>query len=146
MDQQEVPMPPMPPSQPAMGNQPQPTAQMPEMICPQCHFPVKPEYYYCPNCGKSLHEAPLSTSLGTQLWIYGFSIILPIICFLAVSYWPGIKYFKSKDPGAQQIGLIAIILMALSTIITFWLAIVWIQQAVQSSVNSVGNLGGLGGF
>jgi hypothetical protein len=135
MEPEQIPIPPTPP-----GGAPS------AMICPQCHFPVKPEYYYCPNCGKPLHEPPLSTSVGTQLWIYAFSIILPIICFLAVSYWPGIKYFRSKDPGAQQIGLIAIILMALSTIITFWLAIVWIQQAVQQSVNSVGNLGGLGGY
>jgi hypothetical protein len=110
------------------------------MICPQCHFPVQSAFYYCPNCGKSLKEAPLSTSLGTQLWIYAFSIILPIICFLAVSYWPGIKYFKSSDEEAKQIGIIAIALMAISTVVTFWLAIVWVQQAVQSSVNSV-NMG-----
>ncbi len=124
-----------------MDNVPLPPSA-PPMICPQCHFPVQPEYYYCPNCGKSLHEAPLSTSLGTQLWIYAFSIILPIIAFLAVSRWPGVKYIKSADPEAQQIGVIAAVLMGISTIVSFWLAIVWIQQTVQSSVNSVGNLGG----
>jgi len=112
------------------------------MLCPQCHFVVKPEYYYCPNCGKSLHEAPLSTSIMTQAWIYGFSIVLPIICYLAVSYWPGIKYLLSEDENAKQIGIVACILLAVSSIITFWLAIVWIQQAVQSGVSSVGNLGG----
>lgn len=111
-------------------------------LCPQCHFPVKPEYYYCPNCGKSLRIAPLSTSLMTQLWIYAFSIILPIICFVAVSYWPGITYLRSEDDNAKQIGVIACVLMAISTIVTFWLAIVWIQQAVNSAENSVGNLGG----
>ena len=132
-----VPVPPMQPAAPVA---------VPAMICPQCHFPVQPEYYYCPNCGKSLREAPLSKSLGTQIWIYAFSIVLPVICFLAVSYWPGVKYIKSDDPDAKQIGIIAAVLMGLSTIITFWLAIVWIQQAVQSSVNSVGNLGGLNGL
>ncbi len=74
--------------------------------------------------------------------LYAFSIVLPVICFLAVSYWQGIKYFRSDNPKAKQIGIIAIALMAISTIITFWIAIVWIQQVVQSSVNSVGNLGG----
>src|SRR5262249_44883160 len=121
---------------------PQTPPAVPAMLCPQCHFPVKPEYYYCPNSGKSLRMSPLSTSVGTQIWIYAFSIILPAICFLAVSYWPGVKYIKSEDPQAQQIGIVAAVLLGISTIITFWLGIIWIQQAVQSSVNSIGNLGG----
>ena len=118
---------------------PTPTAPM---LCPQCHQSVKPEWYFCPNCGKKLSEPGLSTTLGAQLWLYAFSIILPIIAYLAISYWQGIKYARSDDPKAQQIGWIAIALIALSTVVTFWLAIVWINGAIQSSVNSVGNLGG----
>ncbi len=112
------------------------------LVCPQCHQPVAPEFYFCPNCGKSLSEKPLSTSPGTQAWIYIFSIIMPMIAFLGISHWPGIKYLKSDDENAKQIGIIAIVLMAISTIVTFWLAIVWIQQTVQSSVNNIGNIGG----
>jgi hypothetical protein len=112
------------------------------LVCPQCHLPVQPEFYFCPNCGKALKEKPLSTSTGTQVWIYALSIIMPLIAFLAISYWPGIKYFRSSDEQAKQIGMIAIALMTISTIITFWLAIVWIQQTIQSSVSSIGNLGG----
>jgi zinc-ribbon domain len=107
------------------------------LICPQCHQPVQAGEYFCPNCGKKLNDPPLSTSVATQAWIYAFSVILPVICFLAVSYWPGIKYFRSDDPKARQIGMIAIALMTISTIITFWLAIAWIQGTVQESVNAV---------
>jgi hypothetical protein len=118
-----------------------PTPSVP-MICPQCHQVVLPAYYFCPNCGKKLSDPALSTSVATQAWIYVFSAILPIICFLAVSYWPGVKYLRSADPAAKQIGLIASVIMGISTIVTFWLGIVWVQQAVQSSLNSVNNLGG----
>lgn len=141
MDPAQVPIPPPPPSAPDQAAIPGTG-----MICPQCHFPAKPEYYYCPNCGKALREAPLSTSAGTQLLIYAWSIILPSIAFISVSRWPGMKYFKSGDPKAQQIGLVAIILLALSTIVTYWLAIVWLQSYVKQSVNDVNNLGSLGGY
>ena len=120
---------------------PTPPAPLAPALCPQCHQPTPPGAYFCPNCGKSLTEKPLSTDVFTQAWIYAFSIVLPIICFLAVSYWPGVKYLRSDNPEAKQIGIIAIALMIISTIITFWLGIVWIQQAVQSSVNSATNIG-----
>ena len=68
--------------------------------------------------------------------------MLPIICYLAISYWPAIKYFRSADPQAKQIGMIAIAILVISSVITFWLGIIWIQQTIQQSVNSVGNLGG----
>jgi Double zinc ribbon len=129
------------PSIPPQNNPPVPPAPA-LMLCPQCHQPVTPADYFCPNCGKKLSEPPLSTSIGTQAWIYIFSAVLPIICYLAISYWPAIKYFKSADPQAKQIGMIAIAILTISSIITFWLGIVWIQQTIQSSINSVGNLGG----
>jgi hypothetical protein len=136
---------PQPPVQSAPTAQPDPAVVLAALgmptVCPQCHYPLKPEYYYCPNCGKSLRAAPLSTSLGTQLWIYAFSLILPVICYLAISYWPGVKYIKSEDPEAKQIGVIAAVLLGISTIVTFWWGIVWIQQTVQSQVNSVNTLG-----
>jgi hypothetical protein len=80
---------------------------------------------------------PLSTSVGTQAWVYLFSIILPVICFLAVTKWPGVRYFKSNNPKARQIGIIAWTLLILSTVVTIWLAYVWTEEAIQSSVNSV---------
>ncbi len=105
--------------------------------CPVCHQPLLPAYYFCPNCGASVHTVPLSTTPLTQAGIYAFSIILPVVCYVFVTRWPGIKYFKSKDPKAKRIGEVAWALLILSTVITFWLAIVWTQEAVQSSLNSI---------
>ena len=106
-------------------------------LCPVCHQPVPSQYYFCPNCGAKIISAPLSTTTGTQIWIYLFSIILPLICFLFVTRWPGIKYYKSQDKKAHRIGQVAWILLILSTIITVWLAYVWTQQLIQSQIQSI---------
>jgi hypothetical protein len=113
------------------------------LLCSQCHQPVQPEWYYCPNCGKKLTEPPLPTDLLAQILLYAFSIILPVILYLAIRYWQGIRYVRSKDPKAQSIGWIAIALIILSTIITGYYTTVWINQTIQSSLNDIGNLGGL---
>jgi len=105
--------------------------------CPICHQPVLPQYYFCPNCGAKINSAPLSIAVGTQLWIYAFSVILPMICFIFVTKWPGMKYYKSKDPKIHQIGQIAWALLIISTIVTIWLAFVLTQEMIQSSVNSI---------
>jgi len=62
-----------------------------QAICLACHQPILPQYYFCPNCGKKIKEAPLSTTIKTQAWIYAFSIILPMICFIFVTKWPGVN-------------------------------------------------------
>lgn len=106
-------------------------------ICPVCHQPTLPQYYFCPNCGKELVSAPLKTDTTTQAWIYAFSIILPLILFLYVTRWPGTKYFKSNDPKAKKIGMIAWGLLLLSTILTIWLVSFLTQKAIQSSLDSI---------
>lgn len=106
-------------------------------FCAVCHQPILPQYYFCPNCGTKINSAPLSTSAGTQAWIYAFSIILPMICFLFVTRWPGIKYYKSDDLETHRIGQIAWALLILSTIVTIWLVYIWTQQMIQSSINSI---------
>jgi hypothetical protein len=110
------------------------------LLCPQCHQPILPTYYFCPNCGKKLNEPGLSTTVGAQAWLYAFSIVLPIICFLAVTKWQGIKYAKSLDPKARQIGYAAIALLTISTIVTFWYAAVWINQQIQAGVSQATQL------
>lgn len=111
-------------------------------LCPQCHRPTPPTANYCSNCGKKLNDPPLSTAIAAQVWIYAFSIFLPMICFLGVSRWPGVKYARSRDRKRKQIGFLAIALMAISTIVSYWLAFVWVNQLIQSLRNSLGNLGG----
>jgi len=105
--------------------------------CPSCHQPIIPTYYFCPNCGVKLNQAPLLTDTLTQVKIYAFSIILPMICFLFVTKWPGIKYYKSEDPKTKQIGEIAWILIVLSTIITVYLAFVWTQKSFNTYLYSI---------
>lgn len=84
-----------------------------------------------------MKSAPLSTTAGTQAWIYAFSAILPMICFIFVAKWPGIKYLKSNDEKAKGIGQVACAILAISTIITIWAAIVLTQRVIQSSVDSI---------
>jgi hypothetical protein len=110
---------------------------MDKNICPICHEAALPEWYFCPNCGAKLNAPPLSTSLVAQVWLYAFSAILPIICFLAVTKWQGVKYVKSPDSKTKKIGIIACTILALSTILSVWYATVWIQQEIQSSVASI---------
>jgi hypothetical protein len=107
------------------------------LVCPVCHQPLLPTYYFCPNCGTKVNQAPLPTTIWAQAKLYVFSIILPMICFIFVTRWQGMKYIKSQDPKAKQIGQIAWLLIILSTIITIYLAYVWTQNAIQSSINSI---------
>ena len=106
-------------------------------VCSFCHQPILSQWYFCPNCGNKLNSAPLSTSPATQAGIYAFSVILPMICFIMVTKWPGLKYLRSKDQKAKLIGQIACVILALSTVITIWAAIVLTQEAIQSSVDSI---------
>ena len=104
--------------------------------CSVCHQPVLKEYYFCPNCGNKLHIPPLSISDWTQIGIYAFSIILPSICFILVTKWPGIKYIKSHDSKSKKIGIIALILLIVSTVVTYWLAVTWTIKTIQSAVDT----------
>jgi rubredoxin len=126
----EVPLP------PPLQQQPVPPAGAPiSFMCPRCHFAVKPEYYYCPNCGAKLTEPPIGTGLVDQLLLYAFSIVLPWIAYLAITKWQGIKYLRAPDARAKQIGFIALVLLVVSSIIAFWLTYVWIQGYIQSATN-----------
>jgi heme/copper-type cytochrome/quinol oxidase subunit 2 len=112
-------------------------------ICPQCHQSVLPQYYFCPNCGKKLEDQPLSTTIWAQVWLYVFSLILmPITCYFIYSRWKGTKYFKSKDPKAHQMGLIAIVLLIISIVFLIWstwAGTVWLDKYVQTQINSLSN-------
>jgi len=102
-------------------------------VCPVCHQPVSPSYYFCPNCGAKVHEPALSTTPLMQLGIYAFSIILPMICYLLITKWPGITYLRSNDQKAKQVGAIACGLLFLSTVGTFYYGYVWTEQALQQA-------------
>ena len=122
-----------PPTPPAVPN--------PSKLCPQCHQPIAPEFYFCPNCGKKLSEPPLATDGWAQVQLYGLSIIMPLICYLAIGYWKGIRYARSDDPKARQMGWIAIALIIISSVVLFWLTAVWLNSVIQETTSSLGSLG-----
>ncbi|MEI6396715.1 MAG: hypothetical protein WCO48_01410 [Candidatus Taylorbacteria bacterium] len=112
--------------------------------CPVCHQPILPQYYFCPNCGHGLQERPLSTSFWSQVGLYLFSIILPSICFIMVTRWKGLKYIRSGDKKSKSIGVIALTLLILSTVFTYWFAVVWTRNIVQTAIDNASlDLGGL---
>jgi hypothetical protein len=109
-------------------------------VCSVCHQPILPQNYFCPNCGVKLESAPLSTSILSQVGIYLHSLILPMIVFISISKWRGLKYSKSSDPKTRMIGIVAWILLIASTIFLFWLTwyeTVKLQEAFQTSMNQL---------
>lgn len=114
---------------------PMPPGAVLPTICPQCHQPVSPSFYYCPNCGKKLSDPPLSTSGFTQTWIYAVSILLP-----PLGLWPAVKYIKNPDPGAKQIGWIAVVLTVISTGLTLWLTFAFLNSYINSISQSLGGI------
>jgi hypothetical protein len=132
-----------PPQAPLSASPAAAPASFASPICPQCHLPVRPEYYFCPNCGAKLSEPPLGTGLIDQLLLYAFSIILPWIAYLAITKWQGIKYLRSPDGRTKEVGLIALVLLIASSVVAFWLVYVWIQGYIQSSLSAVNGLGSL---
>jgi len=110
-------------------------------ICPQCHLPVRPEYYFCPNCGQKLHVPPLSTSATSQVLLYLFSAVLPFIAYLAIMKWQGVSYIRSSDPRARTIGWIALGILVVSSVLVFWWTTMWVNQQISAALNDVGNYG-----
>ena len=106
------------------------------LACPQCHQPIQSEWYFCANCGKDLKAKPRSTTVLTQVGIYALSVFLP-----PLGYWPGAKYWRDPDPAAKRIGMIAVALTTVSTILTIWLTIAFLQSYVSQISQSMNGLG-----
>ncbi len=108
----------------------------PSPVCPRCHLPVAPEFYFCPNCGMSLKEQQGSVTVLMQIGIYAFSVLLP-----PLGLWPGIKYARRSDPKARRVGIIAIALTIVSTVVTLWLIYSLFNvylQTIQGAFNGTG--------
>lgn len=104
------------------------------LLCPTCRQTISPEFFFCPYCGGKLRGKPLSTSVFVQVGIYLLSIFLP-----PLGLWPGVKYVRSGDKKAKTIGMAAIVLTIISTVVLVWYSYELIGQLTQS-------LGGIGGF
>ncbi len=112
---------------------------MEQQTCPFCNTQIPLNVYFCPNCGKKIKEPPLSTTIGKQIEIYLICIFLPPFGLI-----PAIKYIRQKDPKAKNIGIIALILTGICTIVNFWLVFTLlnnINSQINNQLNTINNLG-----
>ncbi len=80
--------------------------------CKYCKSPISDTFYFCPNCGKKLKEPPYKFSLSKTIVIILESVLIPPFGLI-----PGIRYFLKNDHKAQIIGMVAIGLTIISTIV-----------------------------
>jgi hypothetical protein len=114
----------------------QPTLQI---LCPFCSTPLDAAAFFCPVCGKNVREKPLSTGIGVQIGLYAVSILLPPLSLI----WT-IKYLKSKDPKAKQIGMISLGLTIATLVAVFWLSLTFVKnitQGVNQQLNQYQDIG-----
>jgi hypothetical protein len=138
----QPPLPPVPPSESAATTTPlqQPQAQQPispmSTICASCGSVVPAFYTFCPNCGKSLKDQNLSTTVLKQISLYAVAIFLP-----PLGYWPAVKYFRNPDPKTQKLGMYLIIVTTISLIVTSWLTYALVESyigTVNQALNGTG--------
>ena len=115
------------------------TQPTPQILCPFCSTPLDATAFFCSVCGKNVREKPLSTGIGVQIGLYAVSILLPPL-FIG---WT-IKYLKSKDPMAKQIGMISLGLTTIALIAAVWLTLAFVKnitQGVNQQLNQYQDLG-----
>ena len=96
-------------------------------LCKSCQAPVAEIFYFCPNCGKKIKEPPYRFSWGATIAIILESILLPPFGLI-----PGIRYLRKNDITAQIIGVIAIGLTIISTVIL----IMFTKNLIDSTVKT----------
>jgi len=86
-----------------------------------------------------VREKPLSTGTFTQIGLYAVSILLPPLSLI----WT-MKYLKSKDPKAKQIGMISLGLTIAALVAVIWLSIAFaknVTQEVNQQLNQYQDIG-----
>ena len=104
--------------------------------CLVCHVSVRPSDFFCYNCGHNLHPTPPSTTISTVITLCLGSMILPPMGFI----W-SIKYLKSQDSKARNIGLVLIGITVLVLVIATRYTITTYNAAMKQ-VNQIQNLQG----
>lgn len=108
--------------------------QATQLLCPFCSTSLEPTDFFCPQCGKTVHDKPLSTNLGTQIALYAVSIFLPPLFIM----WT-IKYLKSNNPIAKRIGQISLGLTIISIIVGIFISFTF-MNGLMRQVNEQINL------
>lgn len=88
---------------------------MNEILCTGCHLSVFTDWYYCPNCGKTLKVKPIVVSIGKQIFIYLVSFF-----FAPLGLMWGIKYVRNSDKKTRIVGLVSIVLTLLALGLTIY--------------------------
>lgn len=110
-----------------------------QIPCRFCSTLIDSTAIFCPTCGKNVKDKPLSTGIGTQLGLYLVSVLLPPL-FIG---WT-IKYLKSMDPKAKQMGILSLVLTIIALIVGVWIAVTLtktLTQSVNQQLNQYQNIG-----
>ncbi len=84
------------------------------MECPNCHFKLDGNEYFCPNCGKKLKSRVLDTSSAKQLQMYILSLI-----FVPLGFWWGYKYLKQPDKKSKVVGIVCVVITTVALVIVY---------------------------
>lgn len=103
-----------------------------QTTCTHCQGNISSSDFFCPNCGTKLKEKPPSTSLITQVLIYSLSLFLP-----PLGIWPAIKYLRRPDQKSKNVGLVALILTIVSTVLTIYLSVVLFDTYTKDLSNQI---------
>ncbi|MBI4037981.1 hypothetical protein HY382_02980 [Candidatus Curtissbacteria bacterium] len=95
-------------------------------LCPNCKNIISQIDISCPKCGKKVKDTSLTTGIQKQFFLYFLSFFLP---YFAI--WPAIKYLRQPNPTSKKVGVVAIIL-----IITSLLLSVYFTKTLLNSLNS----------
>jgi hypothetical protein len=95
--------------------------------CKSCGAQVNDSFYFCPNCGKKLKEPPFKFSIGKSIGLLLFSFLFPPFGII-----PGAKYFLKNDVKAQVIGLLAIAITIISSILLVILTINIVNRTMET--------------
>lgn len=91
--------------------------------------------YFCSNCGKKLHEKPLSASVLKQAGMYLVSVLLP-----PFGLWWAVKYLRQGDSTGKKIGIAIIALTVISLALNIWGTIA-LYDTYSQLLNPYRNLG-----
>ena len=101
------------------------------IFCPHCGKQIEKDSNFCMYCGYVIHE---NLNFGKQFYIYIVSLLFPP--FGLVWFF---KYFRSSDLKSKRVGYIALILTIISTIVTIW----WTIDFINSMQKSISQLNGI---
>lgn len=107
-------------------------------MCPFCHVTVRPMDYFCSNCGKNLHPAPLGITLYDQVKLYLGSVFLAPMGII----W-GMRHLREKEDKSKIVGVIAMLLSVITLIVAIQYTISF-ANTINSQVGK--QLQGIEGF